>query len=314
MAIPEPLKAGLRMPVVVAPMFLISDPALVTASCRAGVIGTFPSLNARTAKDYEHWLDVIERDRREQDAAYGVNLIVARQNVRLKEDLAITVRRRVPLVITSFGADRDVVAAVHDYGGLVFHDIATSRHAEIAAAAGVDGLIVLTTGAGGHTGMLNPFAILNEARRVFDGTLLLAGALSTGRDVAAARMAGADFAYMGTRFIATAEAAVDDAYREMMVDGSAADVIVTRGLTGTPASFLKPSLALAGLDPIEMAGRATTVTEAELGHPIKPWKDVWSAGQGIGSIVDAPSVALLVDRLGGEYDDAVRQFAQAWVR
>lgn len=314
MAIPDSLKAGLRLPVVVAPMFLISDPALVVAACRSGVIGSFPSLNARTSADYEAWLEVIARDLRPGDAPFAVNLIVARQNTRLAQDLAITVKYRVPLVITSFGADREVVAAVHAYGGLVFHDIASVRHAEIAASAGVDGMIVLTTGAGGHTGALNPFALLNEVRGIYDGALLLAGALSTGRDVAAALMAGADFAYMGTRFIATAEAGVEPAYRDMMVAGGAADVVVTRGLTGTPASFLKSSLSLASLDPVDMARRTTIMDDAERDRTGRPWKDIWSAGQGIGSIRDAPPVDVLVRRLETEYDAAVAGFAQASIR
>lgn len=307
--IPDRLKHGLRLPVVTAPMLLVSNPGLVIAACKAGVIGTFPSLNHRTALGYEGWLDEIEAARGPNDAAFGVNLIVAKQNVRLNGDLEITVRRKVPLVITSFGADRDVVAAVHEYGGLVFHDVASTRHVEVAASAGVDGLILLTGGAGGHTGMLNPFAILNEARRIFDGTILLAGALSTGADIAAAQMAGADLAYMGTRFIATGEAAVDPAYQQMMIASAAADILVTRGITGTPASFMIPSLAANDLDPKMMANRMTPVTEEEAGRPLKPWKEIWSAGQGIGSIDDAPPVAELVDRLHAEYQAAADRFA-----
>jgi nitronate monooxygenase len=306
--IPAPLKRGLRLPVIAAPMFLVSDAGLVVAACKAGVIGTVPSLNYRSAADYELCLDDIEGALTDADACFGVNLIVAKQNGRLKEDLEITVRRKVPLVITSFGADEEVVAAIHAYGGLVFHDIASVRHAEKAAMAGVDGVIVLTSGAGGHTGSLNPFAILNETRRVFDGTILLAGALSTGRDIAAAQMAGADFAYMGTRFIATSEAKVADAYRDMMIAGSAADILVTRGLTGVPASFLISSLVAHGLDPRELATRTTPLTEEEAGRPLKAWKEIWSAGQGIGSIDDAPSVEDLVARLRAEYDAAASDF------
>mgnify|MGYP002723424328 CR=1 FL=1 len=307
MPIPASLMRNLRLPVVTAPMLLVSDPNLVLSACRAGVIGTFPSLNQRGAAGYEQWLDTIEAGLGPDDAAYGVNLIVSKANDRLDSDLAITVRRRVPLVITSFGADRDVVKAVHGYGGIVFHDIASIRHAEVAAAAGVDGLILLTAGAGGHTGWLNPFAILNEVRAMFGGTILLAGALSTGRDIAAARMAGADLAYMGTRFIATRESAVDPAYRAMLVEARAADVQVTRGISGTPASFLTPSMIANGLDPLAMASATLAVKDVD-GRAIKPWKEIWSAGQGVGSIADIPSVTELVGRLGCEYSLARQDF------
>lgn len=303
MAIPDRLTKNLRLPVVVAPMFLVSDPGLVIAARRAGVIGTFPSLNARTATEYEAWLDAIGAAGESSDAAYGVNLIVGKQNMRLAEDLEITVRRKVPLVITSFGADKDVVAAVHGYGGIVFHDVASARHAEIAAAAGVDGLIVLTAGAGGHTGWLNPFAVMNEVRAIFGGTILLAGAMSTGRDVAAARMMGADLGYMGTRFIATEEAAVPDEYRRMLADSSARDVLATRGISGTPANFLTTSIAARGLDPNDFAA-ATAPLAGLAEHGLKAWKDIWSAGQGVGAISDAPPVGELVDRLVAEYEAA----------
>jgi len=302
MSIAARLKPNLRLPVVAAPMFLVSDPGLVIAACKAGVIGTFPSLNCRNTADYGAWLDTIDAALGPDDARYGVNLIVGKQNTRLSEDLALTVIRRVPLVITSFGADKDVVAAVRSYGGTVFHDVASARHAEIAAAAGVDGLIVLTAGAGGHTGWLNPFAVMNEVRSIFDGTILLAGAISTGRDVAAARMMGADLAYMGTRFIATEEAAVAQDYRRLLIEATAKDVLATRGISGTPANFLKTSIAGRGLDPDLFA--AATAPLAELGG-LKPWKDIWSAGQGVGAIADAPPVRELVDRLVAEYDDAL---------
>ncbi|UUY00735.1 nitronate monooxygenase family protein [Sphingomonas sp. J315] len=304
MAIAERLRCNLELPVMVAPMFLISNPALTIAACKAGIIGTFPSLNARSAADYESWLEQIGAALDETDAAYGVNLIVGKQNGRLAEDLAITVRRQVPLVITSFGADHDVVAAVHDYGGTVFHDVASARHAEIAAQAGVDGLIVLTTGAGGHTGWLNPFAVLNEVRAVFDGTILLAGGMSTGRDVAAARMMGADLAYMGTRFIATREASVHPDYHAMLIASRAKDVLATRGISGTPANFLTRSLTANGLDPaLFQAATGPLPVLDERG--LRPWKDIWSAGQGVGAITDVPSVAELVERLSADYAAAI---------
>lgn len=304
MAIPERLRRNLRLPIVAAPMFLVSDPALTIAACRAGVIGTFPSLNARTAPDYEAWLKQIESALGSDDAGYGVNLIVSKQNERLAADLEITVRHRVPLVITSFGADREVVAAVHAYGGIVFHDVASARHAEIAAAAGVDGLIVLAAGAGGHTGWLNPFAVMNEVREVFDGTILLAGGMSTGRDVAAAQMMGADLAYMGTRFIATREADVAPAYHRLLVESRAKDVIATRGVSGTSANFLATSLLEHGLDPARFSMAVAPLSDiAERG--LKPWKDIWSAGQGVGAITDVPTMAELIGRMAADHAAAL---------
>ena len=309
MTIPTKLLHGLKVPVVVAPMLLISNPALVIAACKAGAIGTFPALNQRTTQGFEAWIDEIEAALGPDDAAYGVNLIVSPANTRLKDDLEVVVRRRVPLVITSFGADNQVVDAVHAYGGIVFHDIASARHAAKAARSGVDGLILLTAGAGGHTGWMNPFALINEVRAVFDGTVLLAGALSTGADIAAAEVAGADLAYMGTRFIATSEAPVEDAYRDMRVAGDGASVVVTRGMSGTPASFLRPSLEAHGLDPDAMATRTAAITEAEAGRPIKPWKEIWSAGQGIGSIGEVTDVATLVAQLADERQAALARAA-----
>ena len=217
-------------------MLLASTTRLVIETCRAGAIGTFPAHNARTTQQYENWLKEIEQARRPSDAVFGVNLIVGKISSRLADDLAITVRHRVPLVITSFGADSEVVKAVHDYGGLVFHDAANGRHVEIAAKADVDGIILLTGGAGGHTGFLNPFAFLHEARRCYHGARLLAGSLSTGRDAAAAIVAGADLAYMGTGFLATEEADVDPEYRSMMLAAGASDVTVTWAMSGTPGS------------------------------------------------------------------------------
>ena len=304
------LLARVRIPVVAAPMLLVSNPDLVIATCKAGAIGSFPTLNQRTADGLEAWLDRIEGVVGPDDAPFAVNLIVGRINDRLAEDLAIVVRHRVPIVITSFGADREVVAAIHGYGGLVFHDVATPRHVEVAAASGVDGLILLTAGAGGHTGHLNPFAMLNEARARFGGLLILAGALSTGRDVAGAIVAGADLAYLGTRFIATREAAVDPAYQEMMLAGSASDVTVTRAMTGTAASFLNASLKAHGLEPRAMAAATEIVRTAPDGGALKPWRDLWSAGQGIGAINDIPAAGEMVDRLVAEYREALETAAR----
>lgn len=311
LSIPSALLPGLRVPVVVAPMLIVSTPRLVIEACRGGAIGTFPALNPLSTADYEAWLREIEAARDGDAAAFGVNLIVARANKRLADDLAVTIRHRVPLVITSFGADREVVKAVHGYGGLVFHDVASARHVEIAAEAGVDGVILLTTGAGGHTGYLNPFAFLHDARRRFDGAILLAGALSTGRDVAAATVAGADFAYMGTRFIATDEAAADPEYRAMIVDAGASDVVATAAMSGTPASFLSASLRRAGLDPATLDLRHALMSEAPDGTRLKPWKEIWSAGQGVAGIGEVLPTARLVDQLARDYREALRGAASS---
>lgn len=300
------LVGRLRLPVVAAPMFLISDPALVVACCRAGVLGTLPALNQRTTEGFAGWLDEIEAQLSPDDAPYGVNLIVHPSNPRLRADLDLVVAHRVPVVITSLGAVTDVVDAVHSYGGLVLHDITTLRHARKAAAAGVDGLILVSGGAGGHAGSTNPFALMAAVRPWFDGLVLLAGSLSTGADVLAAQALGADLAYLGTRFIATAEAGASDAYKAMLVEAGAADVVYTPAVSSIPASFLRASLDAAGIDPDAAPG------PVDLDHLTRPdetqakaWRDIWSAGQGVQAITDAPPVAALVDRLAGEYDAAL---------
>lgn len=305
MPIPAALLPGLKVPAVAAPMLIASTPELVIETCRGGAVGTFPALNPRGAGQYEAWIDRIERAREPGDAIYGVNLIVAKINDRLAEDLAVTVRRKVPLVITSFGADREVVKAVHGYGGLVFHDAASARHVEIAAEAGVDGIILLTHGAGGHTGYLNPFAFLADARKRFDGALLLAGALSTGRDVAAAIVAGADLAYMGTRFIATPEADVPEGHRRMIVEAGAGDVTATAAMSGTPAVFLNASIAAAGIDPKKLDLRHPRIETGPDGQPLKVWKEIWSAGQGVAGIEEVLPAREAVTRLVQDYRAAL---------
>ncbi|MHA6525786.1 NAD(P)H-dependent flavin oxidoreductase [Tessaracoccus sp. G1721] len=292
MALPEQLSGRLRLPVVAAPMFLVSGPELVVACCRAGVLGTFPALNRRTTQDFAGWLDDIEAALTPADAPFGVNLIVHPTNTRLQADLAVVVEHRVPVVITSLGAVPEVVEAVHAYGGLVFHDVTTLRHARKAAAAGVDGLVLVSAGAGGHAGAVNPFALVASVRPWFDGTILLAGGLSTGADVAAARAMGADLAYLGTRFLATRESLAADGYKDMVVASGAADVVYTPAVSGIPANFLTASLAASGIDP------AGPPAEHE---DVKAWRDVWSAGHGVAAISDVPAVAELVDRLEAEY-------------
>lgn len=301
MPLPKAFEGRLRLPVVAAPMFLASGPDLVIACCKAGVVGTFPALNQRTTEGFEDWLNTIESALTPQDAPFGVNLIVHKTNPRVQPDLEVIVRHRVPLVITSLGAVKDVVDAVHSYGGAVFHDVTNLKHARKAIAAGVDGLILVCAGAGGHAGTLNPFALLAEIRAEFTGTILLAGTLSTGDQIAAARLLGADLAYMGTRFIATRECAAQQAYKDMVVSAGASDIVYTPAISGIPASFLRQSLEQAGIDAARLAERPDIDLHTELNSEAKAWKTIWSAGQGVAAIHDQPTVAELVSRLEQEY-------------
>lgn len=313
MAIPAALQKGLKLPVIAAPMFLVSGPELVIASCKAGVIGTFPALNQRTTEGYSEWLDEIKAALGPDDAQYGVNIIVHNTNPRVMADLEVTVRHKVPLVITSLGAVKDVVDAVHSYGGLVFHDVTTVRHAQKAAQAGVDGLILVCAGAGGHAGTWSPFALLNEVRQFFKGTILLSGCMSTGQDVATAMMLGADFAYLGTRFINTTESRAPDEYKDMIDEAHAADIVYTPAISGIPANFMSQSLIANGLDPKSLPDKTKVDLGKELDHEVKAWKSVWSAGQGVGSIDDVPTTAELVARLKREFDEAGAAYAKKWV-
>jgi nitronate monooxygenase len=310
MAIPAALQQGLKLPVIAAPMFLVSGPELVIAACKSGVIGTFPALNQRSTEGYSEWLDQIKAALGPNDAQYGVNIIVHPTNPRVMADMVVTVEHRVPLVITSLGAVKDIVDAVHSYGGLVFHDVTTVRHAKKAAEAGVDGLILVCAGAGGHAGVWSPFALIDEVRSFFKGTIILSGALSTGRDLASGLMMGADFGYFGTRFINTTESMAPDAYKQMIVDAHAADVTYTPAISGIPANFLSQSLINNGLDPKNLPEKTKVDLGKELDHEVKAWKEVWSAGQGVGSVKDVLPVAELVARLEREFDDARREFGK----
>jgi nitronate monooxygenase len=304
MAIPASLQKGLKLPVIEAPMFLVSGPDLVVECCNAGVIGTFPSLNQRTTEGYREWLVEIKSRLNDDAAAFGVNHIVHGSNERLMADLAVTVEHKVPLVITSLGAVKDLVDAVHGYGGVVFHDIANVRHAKNAAKAGVDGLILVANGAGGHAGIINPFALVNEIREFFKGTIILSGCLSNGQDVAAALMMGADFAYMGTRFINTTEAMASDGYKAMIIDSGATDIIHTPAVSGIPANFMIKSLEANGIDPKHLPEH-----KLDMGEEARAWKTVWSAGQGAGTVHDVVPAAELVARLRSEYAVASAAFA-----
>jgi nitronate monooxygenase len=303
MAIPASLQKGLTLPVIAAPMFLVSGPDIVVECCNNGVIGTFPSLNQRTTEGYREWLHDIKGRLKPDAAPFGVNHIIHPTNGRLMADMMVSVEEKVPLIITSLGAVRDVVDAVHGYGGVVFHDIANVRHARKAAQAGVDGLILVANGAGGHAGVVNPFALVEEVRSFFDGTIILSGCLSTGSDVAAALMMGADFAYMGTRFIATTESEAQTHYKDMIVEAGSADITYTPAVSGIPANFLTPSLVENGIDP-----KSLPEHKLDMGEEAKAWKTVWSAGQGSGAIHDILPTAQLVDRLKDEFSQACDKF------
>jgi nitronate monooxygenase len=303
MAIPASLQKGLKLPVIAAPMFLVSGPDLVVAACNAGIIGTFPSLNQRTTEGYREWLHEIKARLNPDAAAFGVNHIVHPTNPRLMADMMVSVEEKVPLIITSLGAVRDVVEAVHGYGGVVFHDIANVRHARKAAEAGVDGLILVANGAGGHAGVVNPFALVEEVRSFFDGTIILSGCLSTGSDVAASLMMGADFAYMGTRFISTTESMAQAEYKQMIVEAGASDITYTPAVSGIPANFLTPSLIANGIDP-----KSLPEHKLDMADEAKAWKTVWSAGQGSAGVRDVLPTAELIRRLSDEFTQACNKF------
>src|SRR6476660_4192819 len=293
-------------------MFLVSNPDLVVEACRAGIVGTFPALNNRTSESYEAWLveirerlDRIERETGRVPAPFGVNLIVHKSNPRLQADLDISIKHKVPLIITSLGAVKELVGAVQGYGGLVFHDVINMRHARKAAEAGVDGLIAVCAGAGGHAGLLGPFALIPEIRQFFPKTILLSGVMSTGRHIAAARMLGADLAYLGTRFIATRESAAQPAFKDMIVGTNANDIVYTAAISGVHGNFLRPSIDAAGVP----ADQLNATKQLDLNHEKRAWKNVWSAGQGVGSIEDVPATADLCLRLIREYRDAMSEAA-----
>lgn len=320
MSLPALFDQRLRLPVVAAPMFLVSTPPLVLACSNNGIVGSFPALNQRESSGFEAWLEEIEAGLTADAAPYAVNLIVHGSNPRLQADLAICVEHKVPVVITSLGAVKEVVDAVHSYGGLVFHDVTTRRHAEKAAEAGVDGLIAVAAGAGGHAGTWSPFALIAEIRQFFDKTLLLSGCLNHGHEVLAAQLLGADLAYMGTRFIATQESNADAEYKQMILGARAADIVHTTAVSGVPASFMRQSLERAGYDLARLQDKG----DLNYGEKLKPindeakaWKTVWSAGQGVGGIEDLPTTAELIARLDAEYRAArghVTQLTQSWPR
>ena len=304
----------LRIPLIAAPMFLSSGPDLVVSCCASGVVGTFPAHNQRSVEGFEEWCVDIKSRLAEYGASagmnpapYGVNLIVHQSNAKLADEIEVCVRQEVPIIITSLGAVRDLVERVHGYGGLVFHDVINLRHSRKAADAGVDGLIAVSAGAGGHTGSANPFGLIHEIKAFFDGYVILSGSLSTGGDIVASQVMGADFGYMGTRFIATEEAESPDDYKAMVVSSAQSDIVTTSAVTGVNANFITASLEQAGIDLNNLASHGDLNINDELGDALresndsKPWRDIWSAGHGVGSIADIPSVAELIERLHDEY-------------
>ena len=319
MALPELLQGNLRLPVIGAPMFIVSTPDLVLAQCKAGIVGAFPALNARPQSMLDEWLDRITGEldayrKANPDkpvAPFAVNQIVHASNDRLQADMETCVKYRVPIIITSLRPPSEVVDAVHGYGGLVFHDVINLRHARKAAEQGVDGIIAVCAGAGGHAGTLSPFALVKEIREFFDGTVILSGCMSNGGDVLAARAIGADLAYIGTRFIATDEANAMPDYKQMLVDSAASDIVYTSLFSGVHGSYLKPSVARAGMDPDNLPEADKNAMDFGSGGNThkKAWKDIWSAGQGVGSIHEVIPVADLVERLADEYAETKRRLA-----
>lgn len=311
MALPAVLQ-NLTLPIVASPMFIVSYPELVLAQCKAGIVGSFPALNARPAELLDEWLTQMDEALAAHRAAnpgarigpIAVNQIVHQSNARLEHDVRVCVDHKVPIFITSLRAPaKEIIDAVHSYGGIVLHDVINLRHAQKALEAGVDGLILVAAGAGGHAGTTSPFALVGEVRRIFDGPIVLSGAIANGGSILAAQAMGADLAYMGTRFIATREAHAVDDYKRAIVNASASDIVYTNLFTGVHGNYIRESIVNAGLDPDALPVSDKTAMNFA-SDKAKAWKDIWGAGQGVGLMDDVPSVAELVERLKREYDDA----------
>ncbi|MES2189357.1 MAG: nitronate monooxygenase [Pseudomonadota bacterium] len=313
MPLPKIFQNALSIPAIGSPMFLVSFPPLVTAQCKAGIVGTFPHVNARTSEQFDQWLTDIEADLAAHRAAqpsavvapYGVNLIVHRTNARFEPDLALVVKHRVPFVITCLGHPGKVVEAVHAYGGTVFCDVTSAAHARKSVDAGVDGLICVGAGAGGHASNQSAFSLVREIREFWDGCLVLGGGINDGHQIRAAEALGADLVYMGTRFIATQESNAQEAFKQMVIDSDVSDLVYTDRLSGVHANFLKPSLEKWGVDVSKLPPKTPDMSSLT-DTTAKLWKDLWSAGQGVATIHDSPTVATLASRIAGEYDEACR--------
>ncbi|HXQ45575.1 MAG TPA: nitronate monooxygenase [Caulobacteraceae bacterium] len=302
---------SLRLPLIAAPMFLVSGLELTRACCRGGIIGGFPAGNARTPEELGVWFDALERLAAEDEAAgpYAVNLTLARK-IEDNPIAATVLKRQPPILISSVGDPTSMVARVHDWGGLIFHDVTNLRHAEKTAEAGVDGIILVCAGAGGHAGVVSPFALLPQVRERFGGLIVLAGALSDGRSILAAQALGADLGYMGTRFIATSESLAPDAYKAGLLEAQTKDIVYTPSISGLPASFIRQSIEAVGLDPAHLPP-PLGLHRPDLPEGVRAWRDVWSAGQGAGLVRDVPSAAALIDRLAEQYDVARADFLRA---
>ena len=320
MPLPKILQGNLSIPVIGAPLFLVSGPELVIAQCKAGIVGSFPALNARPQRVLGEWLTRIKEELAEAKeenpnlpiAPYAVNQICHGSNDRLMGDMELCVKHEAPIIITSLRPPEEIVTAAHSYGGLVYHDVISVKHARKAAEQGVDGLILVCAGAGGHAGTLSPFALVREVREFFDGTIILSGSISSGSAVASSLALGADLAYMGTRFIATDEANAEQGYKDMLVKSVADDIVYSSLFTGVHGNYLKPSIESVGLDPNNLPEANKSSMDFGSGGNLdaKAWKDIWGSGQGIGSIKDSPSVQALVDQLKGEYLEALADLKQ----
>ncbi|HRI68351.1 MAG TPA: nitronate monooxygenase family protein [Polyangium sp.] len=315
MSLPKLVEGHLSLPVIGAPMFIVSGPELVIAQCKAGIIGSFPALNARPKEQLTEWIGRIKKELAAYQAEnptlpvapFAVNQIAHKSNDRLEHDMQICIEHQVPIIITSLRPPAEIVKAVHAYGGIVLHDVINVRHAEKALEEGVDGLILVCAGAGGHAGTLSPFALVTEVRRFYSGTICLAGSMTSGAHVLAAQAMGADLAYIGTRFIATEEAHALPGYKQMLIDTSAKDIVYSSLFTGVHGNYLKPAIAANGLDPdnLPSADKSTMNFGSGGNSAAKAWRDIWSAGQGVGNIHDAPSIATLVSRMRQEYETAL---------
>jgi nitronate monooxygenase len=311
MALPTVLQ-NLSLPVIASPMFIASGPALVAAQCKAGIVGSFPALNARPAEQLDVWLTDLQNELADYQAAHpdkkvgpiAVNQIVHQSNDRLAHDVEVCVKHQVPIIISSLRAPpQEMLDAVHAYGGIVLHDVVSIRHAEKALEAGVDGLILVAAGAGGHAGALSPFALVGEVRKFFDGPIALSGSIATGDAILAAQAMGADLAYIGSRWLATKESNVSESYREAIVDSSASDIVYTNLFTGVHGNYLKKSIVAAGLDPDNLPVSDKSKMSFGSGSA-KAWRDIWGAGQGVGLMDDVPTVAEMVERLAQQYQAA----------
>ena len=319
MALPPILSQRLRLPVIASPLFIISGPDLVIAQCKAGIVGSFPSLNARPISQLDEWLariteELADWDRKNPDrpsAPFAVNQIVHKTNNRLDEDVALCKKYNVPVVITSLGANVDVNAEIHSWGGVILHDVINDKFARKAIEKGADGLIPVAAGAGGHAGGLSPFALMQELRPWFDGPIALSGSIACGRSILAAQAMGADLAYMGSAFIATKEANAVQGYKDMIVESSGEDIVYSNLFTGVHGNYLRPSIERAGLDPDNLPQADPSKMNFGSGGntEAKAWKDIWGCGQGIGVLNDIPSTADFVDRLAAEYETAKAELA-----